>query len=196
MGGKAARPVGCGRLLPRPGRPTAATPDVAVRRAAHGNFVQHTNAPLTGFLRSSPYTSLRLPAGGLRSSRPSADPEVCMAEPEREAAASDEQPNLGTDAAAGVADPDALRAMLETARSETEQQRDTAEQYLNLLQRVQADFVNYKRRVEGERETQAAATRADTIRAFLPIVDDLQRALEHAPAQVAGESWVDGFRLI
>jgi len=86
--------------------------------------------------------------------------------------------------------------MLETARSETEQQRDTAEQYLNLLQRVQADFVNYKRRVEGERETQAAATRADTIRAFLPIVDDLQRALEHVPAQVAGESWVDGFRLI
>jgi len=118
-----------------------------------------------------------------------------MADQNKEAAASDPQP-VAPEAAPNVVDPESLRTMLDTARSEADRQRETAEQYLNLLQRVQADFVNYKRRVEAERETQAEATQAETIRAFLPIVDDLQRALEHVPAQLSSQSWVEGFRLI
>lgn len=88
-----------------------------------------------------------------------------------------------------------LSALFE-ARAEADQQKSAAEEYLNLLQRVQADFLNYKRRVESERETNAETVRAETVLAFLPLVDDFERALAHLPPQVAEESWAQGFRLI
>jgi molecular chaperone GrpE len=82
-----------------------------------------------------------------------------------------------------------LLAQLETAQAESEE-------YKKLLQRVQADFVNYKRRVDAERETRAEAVRAETILAFLPLVDDFQRALAHLPSEVSKEGWAQGFTLI
>ena len=65
-----------------------------------------------------------------------------------------------------------------------------------MLQRSQADYLNYKRRVEAEREGKATAVRAEAILAFLPIVDDLERALAHLPAEVKDQSWAQGFALI
>lgn len=117
-----------------------------------------------------------------------------MAEPEQEARASESEQARAPDRAGD--DPGSMRAQLDQAREEADRQRGEADQYKGLAQRVQADFVNYKRRVEGERQAQADATRAETILAFLPIVDDLERALAHVPAELAGQSWVEGFRLI
>lgn len=119
-----------------------------------------------------------------------------MAEKEHEAKASDQQSAGSSDAVTTPSDEPNLRAMLDEARTEADQQRTAAEEHLNLLQRVQADFLNYKRRVEAEREAQAEAVRAETIRAFLPVVDDLERALSHIPPEVARQSWIEGFNLI
>jgi len=47
------------------------------------------------------------------------------------------------------------------------------------LQRLQADFVNYRARVERDRGAERAMAVADTIRAFLPALDDLTRAQQH-----------------
>jgi molecular chaperone GrpE len=47
------------------------------------------------------------------------------------------------------------------------------------LQRLQADFVNYRARVERDRGVERQAAVAETIRAFLPALDDLARAEEH-----------------
>ncbi len=44
------------------------------------------------------------------------------------------------------------------------------------LQRLQADFVNYRARVERDRGAERQLAVADTIRAFLPALDDLTRA--------------------
>ena len=118
-----------------------------------------------------------------------------MAEREQEARASEPEQARAPDEAADE-DARSLRARLAEALDQADQQRGEAEQYKGLAQRVQADFVNYKRRVEGERQAQADAVRAETILAFLPIVDDLERALAHVPTEVAEESWVEGFRLI
>ena len=118
-----------------------------------------------------------------------------MAEREQEAHASEPEQARAPDEA-GDEDVRSLRARLADALGQADQQRGEAEQYKGLAQRVQADFVNYKRRVEGERQGQADAVRAETILAFLPIVDDLERALAHVPADVVEESWVEGFRLI
>ncbi len=58
----------------------------------------------------------------------------------------------------------------------------TADQELELLkdlQRLQAEFVNYKARVERDRDVARNNAVAEVIRAFLPALDDLARAEAH-----------------
>ncbi|MDA8795942.1 nucleotide exchange factor GrpE [Aquiluna sp.] len=47
------------------------------------------------------------------------------------------------------------------------------------LQRLQADFVNYRSRVERDRGVERQLAVAEAIRAFLPAMDDLTRAEAH-----------------
>ena len=47
------------------------------------------------------------------------------------------------------------------------------------LQRLQAEFVNYKNRVERDRDVARNNAIAEVIRAFLPALDDLTRAENH-----------------
>ena len=59
---------------------------------------------------------------------------------------------------------------------------DTVDQELVLLQdlqRLQAEFINYKARVERDRDVARNAAVAEVIRAFLPALDDLARAEAH-----------------
>ena len=47
------------------------------------------------------------------------------------------------------------------------------------LQRLQAEFVNYKNRVERDRDLARNSAIAEVLRAFLPALDDLSRAEAH-----------------
>jgi molecular chaperone GrpE len=51
------------------------------------------------------------------------------------------------------------------------------------LQRLQADFVNYRARVERDRGVERQLAVAEAIRAFLPAMDDLTRAEAHGDMQ-------------
>ena len=51
------------------------------------------------------------------------------------------------------------------------------------LQRLQADFVNYRARVERDRGVERQLAVAEAIRAFLPAMDDLTRAEAHGDLQ-------------
>ena len=63
-------------------------------------------------------------------------------------------------------------------------------------QRAQADFINYKRRMEQERGEISQFTRATLILELLPALDDLERALAATPPRLTKTGWVDGIRLI
>ena len=76
------------------------------------------------------------------------------------------------------------------------EEREKAQSYLASWQRAAADFQNYKRRVEQERDDLARLANAALIINLLPLVDDLERALDSVDAQLAGLTWVDGIRLI
>jgi len=76
------------------------------------------------------------------------------------------------------------------------EEREKAEKYLASWQRAQADFVNFKRRAEQEREETAKFANAMLILNLLPVVDDLERALDSVSTKLAGLTWVDGIRLI
>lgn len=56
-----------------------------------------------------------------------------------------------------------------------------------LLKRVQADFENFRKRVEQERlETRKSAT-ADLVLSMLPVLDNFKRAAGHAPQDSFGQ---------
>ncbi len=76
------------------------------------------------------------------------------------------------------------------------QVREDAQKYLANWQRAEADFQNYKRRVEQERDEGRRFASAALIINTLPILDDLERALMSLDAHLAGLTWFDGIRLI
>jgi molecular chaperone GrpE len=86
----------------------------------------------------------------------------------------------------------------DSARSDTAQPeaKSEAETYLDNWKRTQADFVNYKRRAEQEREDTVKFGNSMLLLSLLPVLDDLQRALESIPADIKNMPWVEGIRLI
>src|SRR5581483_7141552 len=89
-----------------------------------------------------------------------------------------------------------LERELAAARAAASDQQGKAESYLDLAQRTQADFVNYKRRVERERADEAQAARADLLAHLLPALDDLERAAGHVPDELRGNPWAEGLPLV
>src|SRR5579863_3704259 len=77
---------------------------------------------------------------------------------------------------------------------EAEQQK--SEEYLDGLRRSQADFINYKRRSVQEQQDARVAAEASAIERLLPVLDDLGRALDSAPAEFADQPWVEGIFLV
>jgi molecular chaperone GrpE len=69
-------------------------------------------------------------------------------------------------------------------------------EYLDGWQRSQAEFSNYKKRLEREQLGTAQLMRGAIISRFLPVMDDLQRALSNRPADEASQPWVGGIELI
>lgn len=60
------------------------------------------------------------------------------------------------------------------------------------LQRTRADFENYRKRSEQEKEMARASGRAGTIMKLLPMIDNIERAISHLPAELQGNSWAEG----
>jgi len=84
-------------------------------------------------------------------------------------------------------------ASLKQALAET---KAKAEANLANWQRAQADFINYKRRTELEKEEINQFAKATLILDLLPALDDLERAFAAIPPRLTKLSWVDGIRLI
>lgn len=74
--------------------------------------------------------------------------------------------------------------------------KEEARKYLGNWQRAEADFQNYKRRVEQERSENRRFASVALIINTLPILDDLERALVSVDTRLAGLTWFDGLRLI
>ena len=60
------------------------------------------------------------------------------------------------------------------------------------LQRLQAEFINYKNRVESEKASLSDFAKVQVIRDLLPVVDDLERAVGHLPDSLKDDKWAQG----
>jgi molecular chaperone GrpE len=81
---------------------------------------------------------------------------------------------------------------LEARLAEAEAKRD---EYLELAQRAQADFENFRKRAAREQERLVAHAHERLVKELLPVLDDLERALEAAERHEEAQL-VDGVRLV
>ena len=82
---------------------------------------------------------------------------------------------------------------IEALQKQLEEAQAKAAENLDGWQRSQAEFINYKNRVQRDREIDYASMKGDIVRKILPVLDDLERSLAHRPE---GDSWADGMELI
>ena len=59
--------------------------------------------------------------------------------------------------------------------------------------RTQADFQNFRKRVDRDSETFKASTKGDIIKKVLPVLDDLERAMQNRPTD---DAWANGIELV
>lgn len=84
----------------------------------------------------------------------------------------------------------------EELRSALEEERARAEEYLDRWKRAQAEFVNYKKRNEKDREELLRFANSILIAKLLPILDDFERALRTIPDRIHTLTWVEGIFII
>ena len=85
---------------------------------------------------------------------------------------------------------------VEVLKQALAEEKEKAENYLANWQRAQADFINYKRRSEQEKEEITKFANSVLILSLLPILDDLELALNSVQPEMAEPGWLEGVKLI
>ena len=88
--------------------------------------------------------------------------------------------------AAEAAEQEAVEIDVEALQQELEKTKAQCDEYLDLVQRKQAEFANYRRRTEGVRQEAFDDGRRDAIDKLLPVIDNLERALDAAGGEESG----------
>jgi molecular chaperone GrpE len=101
----------------------------------------------------------------------------------------DPAPPAGGATSAGQADADQPQRQVEQdlaqLLADAEAKRD---EYLDIARRAQADFENYRKRMAAEVQAAALRGKADVARGVVPVLDDLERALQAAGLDPEGDS--------
>jgi molecular chaperone GrpE len=91
---------------------------------------------------------------------------------------------------------DERTAGAEATASQTEAKPATPDENLAALQRMAADFSNYRKRNDAERVEFAKFAKADLIAKLIDILDAYDRALATIPEELKTSAWVEGMWLI
>src|SRR5688500_4442488 len=107
---------------------------------------------------------------------------------------------LGESQAEGVAtsqdtslDVEQLSAEMEVLRKKLEEAASKTTEYKDSWLRSQAEFQNYRKRVERDNELTYISLKGDIIKKILPVLDDLERALQNRSGD---DAWANGIELI
>ena len=78
--------------------------------------------------------------------------------------------------------------------AKNKKQEDLEQQVAELtldVQRTRADFENYRKRVEQEKEMARGSGRAGAIMKLLPVIDNIERAIAHLPDDLKENAWAN-----
>ena len=62
------------------------------------------------------------------------------------------------------------------------------------LQRVQADYMNFKKRTDEDLDRRQALGQKQMAAVLLPTIDNIERALSHIPEDLKGNAWAQGVK--
>jgi len=85
---------------------------------------------------------------------------------------------------------------IESLRAEVQKKEQAASESYNRYLRTLADFENYKKRSQKEQIEQAKYANEKLINEFLPVMDNLERALSHSKETKDFDRMVEGVELI
>ena len=82
--------------------------------------------------------------------------------------------------------------MKKDKKEKAEELEKKIEELTNDLIRTRADFENYRKRVESEKEQAKVVAKSAIISKLLPIIDDIELAILYAPENLKDNPWVKG----
>jgi molecular chaperone GrpE len=88
---------------------------------------------------------------------------------------------------------DQLSAEIETLKKQLEEAQSKTSEYKDSWLRSQAEFQNYRRRIERDNELTYMSLKGDIIKKILPVLDDLERALQN---RSTNDPWASGIELV
>ena len=83
-----------------------------------------------------------------------------------------------------------------TAKEAAEKLEEQTKKDLNDYMRLQADFDNFRRRTRENDAKAADIYKAETLKSFLPVLDNFELALAHMKKDESGEAYIQGFELL
>lgn len=83
-----------------------------------------------------------------------------------------------------------------TLEAELKQSKDQANEYFTHLQRLQADFDNYRRRTQKEKEETIKYAAERIVEAMLPVLDNFERAINSTKANQDFNAFSQGVEMI
>jgi len=92
--------------------------------------------------------------------------------------------------------PQALTAEVEQLRTQLVAAEQEAAENKQGWQRTAADFANYRRRTDQDREQMLGLANEALLAKLLTIADDFDRAIDHMPEELQNDGWVDGIAAI
>lgn len=118
-----------------------------------------------------------------------ANEDISSAAPHSEAEAAVSSP-----AGAMPEDAGQLQVRLEALQKQLEEAEAKSHEYRDWWMRSQAEFQNYKKRIERDNAALYASLKGEIIKKVLPVLDDLERALQNKPSDSG--AWISGIELI
>ncbi|MEE9248520.1 MAG: nucleotide exchange factor GrpE [Dehalococcoidia bacterium] len=113
------------------------------------------------------------------------DDEKNVASPSESGTGEEDSADSGQGPVVDETDPESIKEALAA-------EKKRAERNLANWQRAQADFINYKKRMEQEKEELATFANASLIASLLSVLDDFERAQNSMPSSIMGITWVEG----
>ncbi|HET6622530.1 MAG TPA: nucleotide exchange factor GrpE [Candidatus Saccharimonadales bacterium] len=74
----------------------------------------------------------------------------------------------------------------------TNKLQESIDQLTTDLQRTRADFENYRKRTEADKESARTLGKTQAILKLLPVIDNIERAIGHMPEDLKDHKWAQG----
>ena len=114
-------------------------------------------------------------------------------QPEEKESAPEEINETKAEAVATPENAEQVSAEIDLLKRQIEVAEATASEYKDSWLRSQAEFQNYKKRLDRDNELMYVSMKADILKKVLPALDDLERALRNRPPE---DAWANGIELI